>query len=183
MNRIKLLMRWPSTLLVLLFAQFLLPASAQGQNSNALTLKAQGHGVIADAFEQRKFTGALIVLRQDGTVLIALSSDLLLQAGGTWSASDSSPDEILLKITGGELSGNVTGTGKLWLSNDRKFIKELTIKGKLFDGREIVITFVADASEDPQKGSEPNFASGECVAPMQPCRRGSVATTLFKLRF
>ena len=183
MKRIRLLMRWTSTLLVLLFAQFFLPASAPGQNSNALTVKAQGHGVIADALEQRKFTGALVVLRQDGTVFITLSSDLLLQAEGTWSASDSSPDEILLKITGGELSGNVTGTGKLVLSNDRKSIKELTIKGKLFDGREIMVTFVADAPEESRKGYEPNFISGECVAPMQPCPPGSVATTLFKLRF
>ncbi len=183
MKRIRLVMRWPSTLLVLLFAQFFLPASAQGQNSKALTVKAQGHGVIADALEQRKFTGALVVLRQDGTVLINLSSDLLLQAEGTWSASDSSPDEILLKITGGELSGNVTGTGKLVLSNDRKSIKELTIKGKLFDAREIVVRFIADAPEDPQKGSEPNLVSGECIAPMQPCPPGSVATIFLKLRF
>jgi hypothetical protein len=113
---------------------------------------AKGHGVIADAVEERKFTGALAVLRQDGTVLITLYSDLQLQAQGTWSASNSSPEEILLKITGGELSGNATGTGKLLLSNDRKFIKELTIKGKFFDGREIVVTFVADAPEDRPEG-------------------------------
>jgi hypothetical protein len=183
MNKIKLLMRRHSTLLILLFAQFFLPASAQGQNVDSLTALAQGHGVIADAFEERKFTGTLAVLRQDGTVLITLYSDLQLQAQGTWSASTSSPEEILLKITGGDVSGNATGTGKLLLSNDRKFIKELTIKGKFFDGREIVITFVADAPEEPQKEYEPNLISVECIAPMQPCPRGSVATTFFKLRF
>jgi|GEM_PF-1164538 len=184
MNRLKLLMRRHSTLLLLLFAQFFLPASAQGQNLDSLTAVAKGHGVIADAIEERKFTAALAVLRQDGTVLITLYSDLQLQAQGTWSASKSSPDEILLKITGGEVSGNATGTGKLLLSNDRKFIKELTIKGKFFDGREVVVTFVADAPEDPQKGYEPNFISVECAAPMQPCPQGSMmTTTFFKLRF
>jgi len=111
-----------------------------------LTAVARGHGVIADEFEERKFTGALAVLRQDGTMLITLYSDLQLQAQGTWSPSDSSPVEILLKITGGELSGNATGTGKLLLSEDRKSIRELTIKGRSFAGREIAITFVA-ASE------------------------------------
>ena len=182
MNRLKLMMRQHSTLLLLLFAQFLLPASAQGQDCDSLTVVAKGHGVIADTFEERKFTGALAVLRQDGTVLITLYSDLQLQAQGTWSAINSSPEEILLKITGGEVSGNVTGTGKLLLSNDRKLIKELTIKGKFFDGREIVVTFVADAPEDRQKEYEPDSVG--CVAPMQPCPQGSVTTaTFFKMRF
>lgn len=161
MNRLKLLMRRHSTLLILLFAQLFLPVYAQGQNFDSLTVVAKGHGVIAEAVEERKFTAALAVLRQDGTVLITLYSDLQLQAQGTWSASSSSPQEILLKITGGELSGNATGTGKLLLSNDRKFIKELTIRGKLFDGREIVVTFVAGAPEDPQEGHEPGFISSD----------------------
>ena len=147
MNRLKLLMQWQGLLLILLFAQSFLPVSAQGQNLDSLITVAKGHGVIADAFEERKFTAALAVLRQDGTVLITLYSDLQLQAQGTWSASDSSPEEILLKITGGEVSGNVTGTGKLLLSEDRKSIRELTIKGRSFDGREIAVTFVGSASE------------------------------------
>ena len=150
MNRLKLLMRRHSTLLILLFAPVFLPAYAQGQKVESLTAVGKGHGVIANAVEERKFTAALAVLRQDGTVLITLYSDLQLQAQGTWSASNSSPEEILLKITGGELSGNATGTGKLLLSNDRKSIKELTIKGKLFDGREIAVTFVGDAPEDQE---------------------------------
>jgi hypothetical protein len=136
----------------LLFAQFLLPVYAQGQNFDSLTAVAKGHGVIAEAVEEREFTSALAVLRQDGTVLITLYSDLQLQAQGTWSVSNSSPQEVLLKITGGEVNGNATGTGKLLLTSDRKFIKELTIKGKLFDGREIVVTFVADAPEDRPAG-------------------------------
>ena len=184
MNRLKLIIRRHSTLLILLFAQFFLPASAQGQNFDSLTAVAKGHGVIADAYEERKFSGALAVLRRDGTALITFYSDLQLQAEGTWSASNSSPGAIVLKITGGEVSGNVTGTGKLLLSKDRKSIKELTIKAKFFDGREIVVTFVADAPEDRPKVSEPGSVSVGCVVPMQPCTPGSgMAATFFKLRF
>jgi hypothetical protein len=163
----------------LLLAQSFLPVYAQGQKFDSLTAVAKGHGVIADAVEERKFTGALAVLRQDGTVLITLYSDLQLQAQGTWSASTSSPEEILLKITGGELSGNVTGTGKkLLLSNDRKFIKELTIKGKLFDGREIVVTFVRRA----RRSSEGNGTGLHLSDPSHRCdraRKEDVMTATF----
>jgi hypothetical protein len=130
----------------LFFAQVLLPVYAQGQKLDSLTVVAKGHGVIADALDERKFTAALAVLRLDGTVLITLISDLQLQAQGTWSVG-ALPEEILLTISGGDVSGNATGTGKLLLSDDRKSIKELTIKGKTFDGREIAITFAATASE------------------------------------
>ena len=146
MNRIKLLMRRHSALLILLFAQFALPVCAQAQASDSLTAVGKGHGVIADAVDERKITAALAVLRHDGTMMITLYSDLQLQAQGTWSVG-ASPEEILLTITGGDVSGNATGTGRLLLSDDRKFIKELTIKAKLFDRREIAVTFVAAASE------------------------------------
>jgi hypothetical protein len=147
MNRLKILMRWPSTLLILLFAQVFLPVQAQGQESDSLTAIAKGHGVIADACEERKFTAALAVLRPDGTALITLYSDLQLQAQGTWSPSDSSRQKILLKITGGELTGNASGTGTLLLGNDGKSIRELKIKVSLLGGRQLTVTFVADASE------------------------------------
>ena len=181
MNRLKSLTRQHSTLFVLLFAQFFPPTVAHAQNSDALTLVGQGHGVIADALEERKFTGARAVLRADGTALIALFSDLQLHAQATWSANNSSPQEILLKITGGEVIGNATGTGKLLLNKDRTSIKELTIKGRFFDGRQVLITFVADAPSDSQKGS--NAISVQCVAPMRPCPQESVPITVFNLRF
>ena len=82
MNRLKLLMRRHTTLLILLLAQFFLPVYAQAQKFDSLTAVAKGHGVIADAVEERKFTAALAVLRQDGTVLITLYSDLQLQVEG-----------------------------------------------------------------------------------------------------
>jgi len=181
MKRLKIQARTHSTLLILLFAQFFIPVYAQAQEFDSLTTVTKGHGVISSALEERKLTGALAVLRHDHTLLVTLYSDLQLQVQGTWSASSSSPEEILLKITE-EANCSATGTGKLLLSNDRMFIKELTIKGKLFDGHDIVVTFVADSPEDRQKEYEPGSVG--CVAPMQPCTPGSVMTASFlKLRF
>jgi hypothetical protein len=47
-------------------------------------------GMIATAVDERKITSALVVLRQNGTALIAVYADVQLQAKGTWS------DECLL---------------------------------------------------------------------------------------
>jgi hypothetical protein len=124
-----------------------LPVSAQAQPEECVTVYAKGHGSIVSTVEERNITAALVVLRPNGTALITLVSDLQLKADAQWSASKLSSEEIELKITGGELSGNWSGSGKLVLSNDRKSIKELVMNGKSFDGRELTITFVADASE------------------------------------
>ena len=99
---------------------------------------------MSSAVDEREITSALVVLRQNGTLLITVTADLLLQAEGTWKASASSPDEILLKITGGVLKGEMTGSGKLLLTSDRKSFRELTINVKSSDGQEISVTFVAD---------------------------------------
>ena len=99
---------------------------------------------MTSAVDERKITSALVILRQNGTVLITVTADLQLQAEGTWKASASSPEEILLKITGGVLKGEMTGSGKLLLTSDRKSFKELTMNVKLSDGQEVTVTFVAD---------------------------------------
>jgi hypothetical protein len=150
MNRLKRILRPCDTLLLLLFAGFFLPVSAQSQESESLIATAKGNGVITSAVEERKITSALTVLRPNGTVLITVTADLLLQAEGTWKASASSPEEILLKITGGVLKGEMTGSGKLLLTSDRKSFKELTMNVKLTDGQEVTVTFVADAAEPPK---------------------------------
>jgi hypothetical protein len=147
MNRVKLMQHWHNTLLVVLFAGFLLPVSARWQKLESLTATAKGHGMITSAIEKVEITSALVVLRQDGSVLITVCTDLQLQAEGTWKASASSPDEILLKITGGVLKGELTGSGKLLLTSDRKSIKELTINVTASDGQEMSVTFVAQAPE------------------------------------
>jgi len=147
MNTLKRIVHWLDVLAILLFAQFFLPVSAQVQQSEGLTVYGKGHGSIVSTFEERKIAAALVVLRPNGTALITLFSDLQLHAEAQWSASESSSQEIDLKITGGELSGNVSGSGKLILTDDGKSIKELLIKSKSFDGRDLMLTFVAEAAD------------------------------------
>jgi hypothetical protein len=147
MNRNKRILRPYNALLLVLFAGFLLPVSAQSQELESLTATAKGHGVISSTVEERKITSALVVLRQNGTLLITVTADLQLLAEGTWSTSASSPEAILLKITGGVLKGEMIGSGKLLLTSDRKSFKELTINVKLSDGQEVTVTFVADDFE------------------------------------
>ena len=101
MNRPNRKLQWHITALMLLIVGFFPPVSAQSQRLESLTARAKGHGTISSAVDEWKITSALIVLRENGTFLIAVTSDIQLQAEGTWKASDSSPEEILLKITGG----------------------------------------------------------------------------------
>jgi len=147
MNRIKRVIRWHKILKLALIAGFVLPVSAQSAKLESLTASGKGHGKISSAVDEREITSALIFLRGDGTFLLALTADIQLQAEGTWKASTSSPGEILLKITGGVLKGEMSGSGKLLLTGDRVSIKTFTANVKTVDGREIAVTFVADASE------------------------------------
>ena len=144
MNTIKRIPGRCNALLLMLFAGLFVPVSAQSQELEPVIIKAKGSGVISSAVEKRKITAALVVLRQDGTMMITVSADLQLQAEGTWKANASSSGELILKITGGAVSGELNGSGKLLLTSDRRSIKELTINVKSADGQEISITFLAN---------------------------------------
>jgi len=133
--------------LLMLFAGFLVPVYAKSQEPESLIVAAKGHGVMSSAVEERKITSALVVLRQNGTALITVTADLQLQAEGTWKATAASRDEIVLKITGGAVKGELIGSGKLLLTSDRKSIKELTVNLRSSDGQDISVTFVADDSQ------------------------------------
>ena len=152
MNRPKRILRPYNALLLVLLAGFLLPLSAQSQESEPLIIKAKGHGKLSLAVDERKITSALVVLRQNGTALITVTADIQLQAEGTWKATDSSFEEIVLKITGGAVRGEVIGSGKLLLTSDKKSMKELTVNLTSSDGQKISVTFVAEAAE-PSKAS------------------------------
>jgi len=133
--------------LLVLFAGFLVAVSAQSRQLESLTATAKGHGMINSEIDKREITSALVVLRQNGTMLITVTAELQLHAEGTWKASASSPDEILLKITGGVLKGEMTGSGKLLLTSDGKSFRQLVVNLKTIDGREITVTFAADDSK------------------------------------
>lgn len=147
MNRPKRIPGPYKAVLLVLLAGFLLPVSAQSGELDSLIVMANGHGKLSSVVDERKITSALIVLRQNGTVLVTVTADLLLQAEGTWKATASSPEEIDLKITGGAVKGEVIGSGKLLLTSDRKSMNELTINLTSSDGQEISVTFVAEAPE------------------------------------
>jgi hypothetical protein len=133
--------------LLVLFAGCLLPVSAQSVELESLIISAKGHGKMSSVVDDQKITSALVVLRQNGTVLITVTADIQLQAEGTWKATASSPEEIVLRITGGAVKGEVVGSGKLLLTSDGKSMKELTINVKSTNGQEISVTFVADGPE------------------------------------
>ena len=154
MNGPKRILRPYKAFLLVLFAGFLLPVSAQSVELESLIISATGHGKMSSVVDERKITSALVVLRQNGTVLITVTAELQLQAEGTWKATASSPEEIVLKITGGAVKGEVTGSGKLLLASDRKSMKELTMNVTSSEGQEISVTFVADDSEARLKGYE-----------------------------
>ena len=139
-----------NALWLVLLVGSLLPVSAQSQQLESLTATAKGHGMITSAVDKREITSALVVLRQNGTVLIAVTAELHLQAEGTWKASASSPDEIVLKITGGAVKGEMSGSGKLLLTSDGNSFRQLTANIKTVDGIEIKVTFAADDSELPE---------------------------------
>jgi hypothetical protein len=147
MNRRKRILRRYKALLLVLFAGFLLAVPAQSQQLESLTATAKGHGMLSSEVDKREITSALVVLRRNGTLLITVIAELQLQAEGTWKASASSPDEILLKITGGVLKGEMSGSGKLLLTSDGKSFRQLTANIKTVDGSEITVTFESDDSE------------------------------------
>jgi hypothetical protein len=144
MNKVKQL---GNSLVILLFAGLLVSVTAQSEETESVIVSAQGHGVITSGIEKVKITTALVVLRKNGTAMITVTSDLQLQFQGSWKANTASPENILLTITGGALDGDLDGSGTLLLINDRKSLKELTIKANSEDGREITISFIADNSE------------------------------------
>ena len=149
--------------LPLLFAQFILPVPAQSRETGSRTAFARGHGSIVSVIEKRQVYAALVVLRQNGKAVITLYSDLQLQVQGTWSMSDSSSHEIQLKITGLEVDGSASGSGKVLLSNDRKHIRELMITSKLLNGPEVTARFTADRSDVSQHDTNPILMSSAAM--------------------
>ena len=140
---------WTAPVMLLLAGVFR-PVFAQSQDAESLIVTAKGHGEISVTVEKRKISAALVVLRKDNSVMITVTTDLQLQLQGTWKANTASPEEILLKITGGAVANDLDGSGKLVLTADRKSLKELTINAESAIGQKITVTFVADDSEPPK---------------------------------
>jgi carbon monoxide dehydrogenase subunit G len=65
---------------------------------------------------------------EDGKAEISLVTDITVFVNGNWSRVDDKSNEISLKITGGSVSGNLDGGGKLMLTADRKSITGLNLQ-------------------------------------------------------
>ena len=102
-------------------------ASAQDPQPS-LVVSANGEGKIKLGKEEFKLNAVVVKGFQDGKVEINLVSDITIFISGTWSRANETDKTIDLKITGGSVSGNLEGGGKVFLSDDRKSITALKLQ-------------------------------------------------------
>ena len=138
------------TFVAVTLALLLVSVASHAQKITSLITTAKGHGTLTttDA-TKRKINAVGAILREDGEAQITIFTDLQLSAQGRWSAKEDS-DAIDLEITGGIVTGNATGTGKLLLREDGKTISSLSIQAKTPTGGKVKIEFTADRD---QKGT------------------------------
>jgi len=86
----------------------------------SLVATANGEGKIKLGKEEFKLNAVVVKGFQDGKIEINLVSDITIFISGAWSRANENDKTIDLKITGGSVSGNLEGGGKLILSDDRK---------------------------------------------------------------
>jgi hypothetical protein len=85
----------------------------------SLVASANGEGKIRLGKEEFKLNAVVVKGFQDGKIEINLVSDITVFISGTWSRANENDKTIELKITGGSVSGNLEGGGKLLLSDDK----------------------------------------------------------------
>ena len=98
------------------------------QQPKSLMATANGEGSIKFGKEEFKIYSVVIKCFEDGKAEISLVTDITVFVSGTWSRADDRSNEISLKITGGSVSGNLDGGGKLLLTVDRKSITGLNLQ-------------------------------------------------------
>ena len=85
----------------------------------SLVASANGEGKIKLGKEEFKLNAVVVKGFQDGKIEINLVSDITVFISGTWSRANQNDKTIDLKITGGSVSGNLEGGGKILLSDDK----------------------------------------------------------------
>ena len=119
------------------------PALTVAQKISSLTTAAKGTGRLNIAsVDTHKLTRLLVILRENGVAEITLYSDGQICGQGEWSEDAEMSNGIDLKITSGIIRGHASGTGKLFLRDDRKSIASLRITAKA-SGNEVKVDFVA----------------------------------------
>ena len=143
-NQVKLQLS-SKCLLPVLMIVMVSAAAVAAQKLKSLTTSAKGQGTIKIAsLDEHKLTSVMVILKENGDADFTFYADLQLSATGTWSMGESLSDGIDLKITGGVVSGNATGSGKLFLRGDRKSIDRLTLDARTTGDRKVTLKFVAD---------------------------------------
>jgi hypothetical protein len=115
------------------------------QKITSLTTQAKGEGAISIGnIDKHQISSVLVILKENGEAEFTFIADLQLSAQGTWSLGKSLKEGINLKITGGVVTGNATGTGKLFLRKDGKSIDKLNIEATSADTSKVTVEFVAE---------------------------------------
>jgi len=134
-----------SKVLIVAIALALPFTTVLAQRITSLNATAKGNGTISSGVEKFDLKSVMVILKENGEANFTFYTDLQLSGTGTWSAGKTLNDGIDLKITGGIVSGNAIGTGKLFLRTDGQSIDKLQINAKSKGGnRKITVNFVAD---------------------------------------
>jgi len=94
----------------------------------SLVASASGEGKIKLGKEEFKLNAVVVKGFQDGKIEINMVTDITIFISGTWSRVNETDTTIDIKITGGSVSGNLDGGGKLSLTDDRKSITGLKLQ-------------------------------------------------------
>src|SRR6476659_9848578 len=86
----------------------------------SLVVSGSGEGTIKLGKEEFKLNAVVAKGFQDGKIEIHLVTDITVFISGTWSRANETDKTIDVKITGGSVSGNLNGGGKIILTDDRK---------------------------------------------------------------
>ena len=131
--------------LVVLLTLISISIGVVAQRLTSLTASAKGTGTIVIAgIDKHDINSVLVILKENGDAEFTFYADLQLSAQGSWTVGESLNQGVDLKITGGVVSGNAGGSGKLFLRNDGKSIDRLTIKATAADGSNTTVDFTAD---------------------------------------
>ena len=101
---------------------------AAAQQPASLVTSASGEGKIKLGREEFKLNGVVVKLFEDGKAELNLISDITVFIAGTWSRPPDDDRSIDLKITGNVTAKNLTGGGKILLTEDRKSIAAMKLQ-------------------------------------------------------
>jgi hypothetical protein len=101
---------------------------AAGQQPASLVASAKGEGKIKLGKEEFKLDAVVVKLFEDGKAELNLITDITVFITGTWSRPPDDDKSIDLKITGNVTARNLSGAGKILLTDDRRSIAGLKLQ-------------------------------------------------------